>query len=153
MTKLEVLKRCPFVRELDDAQLSEIAKLGKFEEYKPGENVCRQGRSQEKIYVIEEGLVGLYLELGPVTQRQIQTASNFEVVGWSAMLPPFRCTAMVRAIESTRVLAFDGKELIDLCNTRPDIGNKVHRGLASAIAVRLHNAFTQLMGVCVQDAV
>ena len=152
MTKLEVLKRCPFVRELCEEQLSKLAELADVEVYEAGESICKQGRTQEKIYVIEDGLVGLYLELGPMTQRQLQTASSFEVVGWSAMLPPYRCTATVKAIETTRLLAFNGKELINLCDTYPEIGNKVHRGLASVIAVRLHNAFTQLMGVCVQDS-
>ena len=151
MTKLELLKKCPFVRELDDEQLSKVAELGCFEVYEAGECICKQGRPLEKIYVIEDGLVGLYLEVGPLICRQLQTASNFEVVGWSAMLPPYRCTTTVKAIDTTRALVFDGKELINLCDNVPEIGNKTHRGLASAIAVRLHHAFTQLMGVIEQD--
>lgn len=151
MTKLEVLKRCPFVRELDDEQLSKMAEMCHSEVFEVGESICKQGRIQEKIYLIEEGLVGVYLELGPMSERQLQAASNFEVIAWSAMLPPYRCSATVKAIEKTKVLAFSGKELIDLCETYPKIGCKVHRGLASTIATRLHHAFTQLMGVTAQD--
>ena len=151
MTKLEVLKKCPFVRELDDEQLKIMADMATVEEFEVGESLCKQGRTQEKIYLIEDGLVGIYLELGPMTHRQIQAASNFEVIGWSAMLPPYRCNTTVRAIETTKVLAFDGKKLVDLCQSHPMIGCRVHRGLASVIAVRLHYAFTQLMGVTAQD--
>ena len=151
MTKLEVLKRCPFVRELDDEQLKVMADMASVEVFEVGESLCKQGRTQEKIFLIEDGLVGLYLELGPVTHRQIQSASNFEVVGWSAMLPPYRCTTTAKAIETTKVLTFRGKELVKLCESNPIIGCKVHRGLASVIAVRLHHAFTQLMGVTAQD--
>ena len=151
MTKLEVLKRCPFVRELDDEQLNKMAEICHSEVFEVGESICKQGRTQEKIYLIEDGLVGIYLELGPMNQRQLQAASNFEVVGWSAMLPPYRCSTTVNAIETTKVLAFDGKELLNLCDTYPEIGYKVNRGLASLIAVRLHHAFAQLMGVTVQD--
>jgi signal-transduction protein with cAMP-binding, CBS, and nucleotidyltransferase domain len=151
MTKQEVLKKCPFVRELCDEEIDKLAKLAKVETFEAGEDICRQGRTLTKLYIIEDGLVGLYLEMGPMTQRQLQTASNFEVVGWSAMLPPYRCTAAVKAIETTKVLALNGKELMELCNNCPEIGNKVHRGLASVIAIRLHNAFTQLIGVSVQD--
>ncbi|MFC1974488.1 Crp/Fnr family transcriptional regulator [Chloroflexota bacterium] len=147
MTKLEVLKRCPFVRELNDEQLKIMAGLCAPEVFEAGERLCKQGRTQERIYLIEDGLVGIYLELGPMNQRQLQSASNFEVVGWSAMLPPYRCSATVNAIETTKVLTFDGKELVNLCESYPDIGCRVHRGLASLIAVRLHHAFTQLMGV------
>ena len=151
MTKLEVLKRCPFVRELDDEQLNKMAEICHSEVFEAGESICKQGRTEEKIYLIENGLVGIYLELGPMNRRQLQAASNFEVVGWSAMLPPYRCSATVTAIETTKVLAFNGKELLNLCDTYPEIGYKVNRGLASLIAVRLHHAFAQLMGVTVQD--
>lgn len=151
MTKLEVLKKCPFVRELDDEQLKVMADMASVEVFEVGESLCKQGRTQEKVYLIEDGLVGIYLEVGPMTHRQLQSASNFEVVGWSAMLPPYRCHTTVKAIETTKVLTFNGKKLVDLCQTHPLIGCKVHRGLASVIAVRLHYAFTQLMGVTAQD--
>ena len=151
MTKLEVLKRCPFVRELDDEQLNKIAELCHSEVFEVGESVCKQGRAEGKIYLIEDGLLGIYLELGPMSQRQLQAASNFEVVGWSALLPPYRCSATVKAIETTKVLAINGKELLDLCDKYPEIGYKVNRGLASLIAVRLRHAFSQLMGVTEQE--
>lgn len=151
MTKLEVLKRCPFVRELNDEQLGKIAELGNIEVFEVGESLCKQGRTQEKIYAIEDGLVGIYLELGPMNERQIQSASNFEVVGWSALLPPYRAASTAKAIETTRVFAISGKDLLNLCDKYPEIGYKVNRGLASLIAVRLRNAFTQLMGVTMQD--
>lgn len=151
MTKLEVLKRCPFVRELDDEQLKVMADMASVEVFEVGESLCKQGRTQERIYLIEDGLVGIYLEVGPMTHRQIQAASNFEVIGWSAMLPPYRCHTTVKAIETTKVLTFNGRELVELCQTHPVIGCKVHRGLASVIAVRLQYAFTQLMGVTAQD--
>lgn len=153
MTKLEVLKRCPFVRELNDEQLSKMVEICDREVFEVGENLSKQGRTQEKIYLIEEGLVGIYLELGPMNQRQLQSASNYEVIGWSAMLPPYRSSATVKAIETTKVLSFGGKKLNNLCDKYPEIGYKVNRGLASVIAVRLHHAFTQLMGVTAQDLV
>jgi len=150
MTKLDVLKRCPFVRELNDEQLSRMAEIAASEVFEVGESLCRQGRTQEKIYLIEEGLVGIYLEMGPVCQRQLQAASNFEVVGWSALMPPYRCTTTVKAMETTKVLALKGNDLLALCDTNPEIGYKVNRGLASLISIRLQHAFTQLMGVAAQ---
>jgi len=147
MNKLEVLKRCPFVRDLDDEQLDVMAEKCYPEVFEVGENLTKQGRTQEKIYIIEDGLIGIYLELGPMNQRQLQSASNFEAVGWSAMIPPYRAQTTSKAIETTKVLTFNGKELIDLCETNPKIGYKVHRALASMIATRLKNSFIQLMGV------
>ena len=151
MTKLEVLKRCPFVRELNDDQLKIMADMCHEETFEVGEYLSKQGRTSEKIYLIEDGLVGIYLELGPMSERLLQSASNFEVVGWNSMIPPYRSRGTAKAMETTKVLAFMGKELVELCDRNPEIGNKVHRGVASLIAIRLQNAFTQLMGVTSQD--
>ena len=151
MDILGVLKRCPFVRDLSDEQLKIIAKLAKEETYEVGERLVKQGRTAEKLFLVEEGLVGIYVEVGPLTVRLLQSASNDEVVGWTSMLPPYRSCCTAKAIETTSVLAINAKDLIELCDKNPDIGNKVHRGLASLIALRLHNAFTQLLGVTSQD--
>ena len=63
------------------------------------------------------------------------------------MLPPYRASNTVKAMETTKAVVFNAKELMDMCEANPIIGLKVHRGLASVVAVRLRNAFTQLMGV------
>lgn len=151
MEKAEVLKRCPAFRDLDDEQLKVLADMATSETFEVGESLGRQGRAAEKVYIIEDGLVGIYLELGPMTHRQIQSAANFDLVCWSAMLPPYRMTTTVRAIETTRALAFEGKALARLCQTHPPIGCKVHRGMAATIASRLSSAYTQLMGVTSSD--
>ncbi len=151
MKKIELLKRCPMFRDLDEEQLELIASMATSEVYEVGESLGRQGRTQEKVFIIEDGLVGIYLELGPMTHRQIQAASNFEMVCWSAMLAPYRMYSTVRAIETTKVLAFKGLELAQLCQTQPPIGCKINRGVAQTIATRLNSAYTQLMGVAAQD--
>jgi len=151
MNKLEILKRCHLLRELNDEQLNELAELCCTKTFEVGERLTTQGKIQEKLYLIEDGLVGIYLELGPMYKRQLQSAANFEIVGWSAMVRPYRCSASVIAIEKTEVLSFDGKELLDLCFSNPQLGCKISRGLASVISLRLYNAYTQLMGVTSQD--
>jgi CRP-like cAMP-binding protein len=151
MDKIEVLKRCPIFRELDEEQLKIVSETATTEVYEVGESLGRQGRTQEKAFIVEDGLVGIYLELGPMMHRQIQAASNSELVCWSAMLPPYRMYSTVKAIETTKVLAFNGRELAQLCQTQPLIGCKMHRGVAQTVANRLHSAYTQLMGVTAQE--
>lgn len=151
MEKIEVLKRCLVFHELDEEQLKIIADRASSEVYEVGESLGRQGRRQEKAFVIEDGLVGIYLELGPMMHRQIQAASNFELVCWSGVLPPHRMSSTVKAIETTKVLAFRGNEFGQLCQTHPQIGYKIYRGIAQTIVNRLNSAYTQLMGVTAQD--
>ncbi|MEE8619239.1 MAG: cyclic nucleotide-binding domain-containing protein [Dehalococcoidales bacterium] len=152
MAKFEVLKRCSLVRDLSDEQLKTIAKLAKEETYEVGELLVKQGRTAEKLFLIEDGLVGIYLELGPITHRLLQAASEFEVVGWTSMLPPYRARATAKAIETTKALAFSAKGLIALCEKTPEIGSEIYRSLDTLMARRLDSAFIQLMGVTSQDA-
>ena len=151
MDRLEVLRRCDLFRNLDDEQLREVEKLCTPEVFELGAIMCKQGRRADKVYVIEEGLAGIILEVGPLSERQVQPASNFDVVGWSALIEPYVSTATVRALERTKVLAFDAHELGRLLRTRPDIGYKVGPAVAYVVAKRLHNAYTQLLGVTSQD--
>jgi len=150
MDKLDVLRKCDVFSRLDDMQLAEVAKMCTPEVFKPGTIIANQDRKEAKLYVIEEGLVAIILESGPLSQRQVQAASNYEVLCWSAMLEPHICTATVKAMEKTKVLAFDGAYLHGLCLSRPDIGCRVSHGIARVVATRLQNAYNQLLGITSQ---
>jgi len=151
LEKLEVLKKSELFNRLDDEQLSEVAKMCTPEEFEAGEIIYKQDKLVDKIYVIEEGLVAIILEVGPMAQRQVQAAANFEVVGWSAVIEPHISTATIKALEKTRVLAFKGQDIGDLCFNRPEIGCRVSRGVARVIAKRLREAYQQCLGVTYQD--
>jgi CRP-like cAMP-binding protein len=151
MDKLEVLRRSDIFHYLDDDELKVVGEMCTPEVFEAGTIICRQDREEDKIYVIEDGLVSILLELGPTDRRQIQAASNFECLGWSATIPPFRCTATAKALERTKVLAFNGKELRNLVYTNPSLCAAIAGGVAYVISQRLRAAFTQLMGVAYQD--
>jgi CRP-like cAMP-binding protein len=151
MDKLEVLKRSDVFHYLEDGELREVEKMCTPEVFEAGAIICKQDREQDKLYIIEEGLVSVLLELGPTDKRQIQAASNFECFGWSASIPPYRCTCSARALEKTKVLAFNGKELRNLVYTNPKLCAAIAGGVAYVISQRLRAAFSQLMGVAYQD--
>jgi CRP-like cAMP-binding protein len=151
MEKLEVLKRSDVFHYLDEADLKIVEKMATEEVFEPGEIICRQDKHNEKIYIIEDGLVSILLEMGPTDKRQIQPVSNFECFGWSATIPPFRCLCMVRAVERTKVLAFNGMDLRNLIDTNPKLCAAIAGGVAYVISQRLKSAFEQLMGCTYQD--
>ncbi len=150
MKKFDVLRKCEVFRALDDKQLREVEKMCESTEFEAGVIICKQSRKEEKLYVIENGTVGIILEVGPLAQRQVQAVADFEAFGWSSMLDPYVCTATVKALEKTKVLAFDGKELSSLCTTKPEIGCRISRGIARVVATRLRQAYAQLLGVTSQ---
>ncbi len=151
MDKLEVLKRSDVFHYLDEDGLRKMVKMCTEEVFEPGTIIFRQDKEADKIYVIEEGLVAILLELGPTDKRQLQASSNFEAFGWMATIPPFRHLATVKALERTKVLAFDGKELRNLVNSDPKLCAEVAGGVAYVISQRLRTAYTQIMGCTYQD--
>ena len=147
MNKIEVLKRSDLFRELDDEHIALVGEMGTDQVFDSGAIIYKQGSTADLIYVIDEGLVGIILEVGPLAQRQVQAAANFESFGWSAMIPPYTRTATVKALEQTNVIVFDGRELTDFCTTHGEKGFKIMQAVARVIAERLRQAYIQLLGV------
>jgi len=151
MEAIEVLRRSDVFHYLEEDELKLAEKMCTPQVFEAGAIICRQDVEAENIYVIEEGLVSILLELGPTDKRQIQTATNFECFGWSATIPPFRSSSTAKALERTRVLAFNGRELRNLISTNPKLCAEIAGGVAYVISQRLRAAFSQLMGVSYQD--
>ncbi len=147
MNKQKVLRECDLFKSLNEKQIEVVEKMCTEEEFDAGVMICKQGRKEEKLHVIVDGVVGIILEVGPLTQRQVQSVCQYQVFGWSSMLDPFTCTASVKAIKRTKTLAFNGEELHGLCLTNPEIGCRISRGIACVVATRLREAYTQLLGV------
>ena len=150
MNITEVLSKSELFKDLDSEQLNVIEKLSTPMSFEPGEVIGRQGAKNDTVFVIEEGLIAVVVEVGPLSQRQVQAASNYDVVGWSAMILPDVYIATGKAIEKTKALAFNGQELCDLCSSNPVIGCKVCRGVARVVAHWLKDAYHQLLGVTYQ---
>jgi CRP-like cAMP-binding protein len=151
MDKIEVLRKSDIFHAFTENNLRTIDKMCTTEVFDPGAIIFRQGKEAEKLYVVEEGLVSIILEMGPTDKRQIQSASESECFGWTATIHPYCRLCMAQAVEKTKVLVFDGKELRSLFDTNPKLFAEIAIGLAYVISQRLSAAFTQLMGCTYQD--
>jgi CRP/FNR family transcriptional regulator, cyclic AMP receptor protein len=128
-----------------DEQIRTLASMCTEVEYDAGKIIEVAGNEAKNFYVIGEGLVSIIVDLGRGRERQIQTASRGEVVGWSAMVRPYRYRGNLKAIEKTKMLAFNGEELRKLYSKNPDLGYALYVGLTEVLAERLHNTFLQLV--------
>jgi CRP-like cAMP-binding protein len=151
MEPIEVLRKSDIFHYLEENELRLAAEMCTPRVFEAGTTICRQDTEAENIYVVEEGLVSIILELGPTDKRQIQTATDFECFGWSATIPPFRYSSTSKAVERTKVLVFNGMELRNLISSNPKLCAEIAGGVAYVISQRLRAAFSQLMGVSYQD--
>ena len=106
MSKIDILKKSEPFSKLNDQQLSVIEKICTSEVFQAGAIILKQDKS-DKFHIIEDGLVGIVYEVGPLSQRQVQTASKYDVFGWSCLVEPFKCRATAKAINKTSTLSFN----------------------------------------------
>ena len=151
MDRLAVLRRSELFSDLDDKELRIVEAMMEPKQVAPGALICKQGKLEENIYIVEDGAVAIVLEVGPMSQRQVQAACNYESFGWSAMVEPYVSTASVKATEKTKLLAFSADNLKSLCKSRPDLGCKIYHAVARVVAKRLRQAYIQLVGVTIED--
>ena len=151
MDKVEVLKKSDVFRELNDEQLRSVAELCSIEVFDAGSTIHHQNDVVGRLRVIEEGLVVIQLEVGPMSQRQVMTATNYETIGWSAIVPPYLATTTARAVEKTKLLTFIGHDLLRFCEANGQAGCLIYRGVARVVAERLHAAFMQCVNITSVD--
>ena len=149
--KLEVLKKATefwikadVLPKATDELLQKLAKLCTLKTYEAGAIIAKEGKEANNLYLLAEGTVSIIVGLGKNYERQIQTASKFELVGWSAVVPPYSYKGSVRVEKKLTALVFNGDALRDLSHSDPVLGCVVYRWIISALSQRLHNAFLQL---------
>lgn len=150
MEMAEVLSSSELFHALNEEEFREMERMCRRHVFEAGTIIFRQDKEAEDIYIIENGLVSLLLELSPMDMRQIQAVSNSECFGWSAMVPPYQRSCTAKAVEKTRVFAFNGKDLRYLFFTNPRLCANIVSGVAYVLSQRLRATYTQLMGVTYQ---
>ena len=151
MNRPAVLHKSDLFDALDEDELKLVASIAEKKQVDTGTVICKQGRVEENIYIVETGSVAITLEVGYHSDRQVQAASILESCGWSAMVEPFISTATVKANEKTSLVYFRGEDLRRFCQDNPEIGIKIYHAVARVVATRLRQAYDQLLGITSQD--
>ena len=120
--------------------------------YAPGDVVMREGDETHPFGIVSAGRVALRLlvpERGSVT---ILTVEPGDVVGWSALVPPYRATSTAVAVEATRVLQFDVPVLRRALREDPALAATVYPRVLEAVARRLGATRHQLLDLYAHEA-
>jgi CRP-like cAMP-binding protein len=120
--------------------------LGRAARYERGAHLLAEGADTPFLAIIEQGRVALRLRIPERGERMtFATIEPGEVLGWSALVPPYRATAEAVAIEETHVLAFDATELRDLLAHEPEVATALLPIVLEAVAHRLTTSWHQLL--------
>jgi len=152
--KLEVLKKATgywvkadVLPKANKELLQKLASLCTLKTYEAGAIIAKEGKKANDLYLIAEGTASIIVGLGKTYERQIQTASRFELVGWSSVVPPYSYKGSVRVEKKLTALLFNGQALRDLSSKDPVLGCIIYQWIISALSQRLHNTFLQLTNI------
>ena len=117
-----------------------------------GDVVLHEGAETDTFGIVLSGRVALRLlvpERGAVT---VMTVEPGDVLGWSALVPPYRSTSTAVTVEPTRLLAFESVPLRKALQEDPALAATVYPRVLEAVARRLGATRHQLLDLYGRDA-
>jgi len=146
MPKPEDLMTNPLFQGFDTEQIEQVLRFVERQNYAKGDFIFKQNDTAHQLYIIEQGLVNIRLQIREGTELTIVTEGKGAAFGWSALIPPHHYTADAKCLEPCQVLALDGAKVRELCYQEPTLGVKLMENLARFIAVRLQNTNLAMVG-------
>ena len=132
-----------------------IGRLSEFasaQTYEAGDVVMREGDESHPFGIVTAGRVALRLLVPERGTMTILTVEPGDVVGWSALVPPFRATSTAVAVEPTRMVQFDVPALRKALREDAALAATVYPRVLEAVARRLGATRHQLLDLYAREA-
>ena len=137
-------------RELAAEELSKLRLLCSDLVVVEGAFLVREGDRVSYVYVVAEGQIALQKAIRvPHAKRSRRTTITIcrpgQVVGWSALVEPYKCNFSAVAWESSRLIRVDSSPLRKALDMYPKMGYNVMKSLSAIVAVRLRQTTDALV--------
>jgi len=150
------LKKCSLFRHLDDVELDTLTNLCAIEEYRAGETIYIQGRSENRLYVLSKGQVSFHRSYRLHNSRTADTVvyilretDNRRLFGgWCTLVGAehiFMCSA--KCDKDSRIVVFKSEHIRELMDDKPDIHIKILEMLVLLLRGRLESSFDSFESV------
>ena len=139
MISPEVLRRFQLFAGVSPAVFKQLAMIGEEIEVSEGEWLFHEGDDAEGLYLIIDGEVDCKLGIGQDSDRfaDVCTLVTGDLVGWSALVAPYKYTLSGIAAKDTRLVWLDAERLREMMQQDPGLGFIVMQQVAAVIAQRL----------------
>jgi CRP/FNR family transcriptional regulator, cyclic AMP receptor protein len=144
MISPEVLRRYPYFAGLSDESLKQLAMIAEEKTVPANSVMFREGDPASHLSVILKGEVNIQYMLGNEELRTVDTLVEGDLLMWSALVEPYRATALGTTTKDTRLARIDAAKLRLLCENEPILGYRLMTQVARLLAHRLEGARVQL---------
>jgi CRP/FNR family transcriptional regulator, cyclic AMP receptor protein len=132
-TIVEALRGSRLAAELSDEQLRTLASNLAFRDLQPGEVLVQEGTSDNHLYVVVEGALGVTKNAGTAGGVMLFSLSAGDLVGELSFIDGTLHYASLVAIGPTRVFGLEREKLEALLPAHPEIVYRVMRAIIRTV--------------------
>lgn len=147
MISPEALRRYHYFANIGEQSLKALAMIAEEKDVPAGTEMFREGDPANVLHVITQGEVEIRYLLGTGEERAVDTLVAGELLCWSALIEPYKATAIGTAVKDTHLICLDAKKVRELCDSEPLLGYQLTKAIAKLLALRLESARVQLAAV------
>jgi CRP-like cAMP-binding protein len=136
----EILVNCELFEGLEQAAASRLARIARPQSLRQGEYLFLLGDHADRIYVVMKGKLEVCFPFsigGRMKDVCVETTSPGHALGWSAFVKPYRFTMSARAAESSEVAGLLHKDLMQVFESEPRVGQTFIHRVAEMMGHRL----------------
>jgi CRP-like cAMP-binding protein len=147
MISPELLRRFPYFADVSAETLREVAMISEEVVVPAGKVLFHEGDKAESLYILVEGEIDIDFTLGNGEQRTVDTVVAGELSMWSALVAPYRSTAVGTTRKDCRLIAIHAERLRELCEKHTHLGYRLLVSVTKLLATRLEGARVQLAAI------
>lgn len=140
-----------FGAELSPHARERLAAVAEIRRVDPGAVLLREGTETERFGILLSGLLSLRVAVAGRGRATLMTIEAGEVFGWSALVPPYRATSTVVALEPSEVIVFDAARLRALLREDDALALTIYPRLLQCVSRRLTATRNQLLDLYARD--
>lgn len=144
---LEELQRLHVTEDLGKTRLARVAEVTTLEEHGPGILLFKEGDPADDPRIVISGLVSLLINVPHQGEMVVNTVSDGELLGFSALLQHHRWRSSARTSQSTRCLRMNGKAMRELMELDHELGYQMLRVAFRVATDRMGDGFLQILDV------
>jgi CRP-like cAMP-binding protein len=130
---VDALRRSRLATELSEPQMRTLADNLVFRDLRPDEVLVKEGTSDNHLYVIVNGALGVVRNAGTTERVTLLTLTAGDLVGELSFIDETPHYASLVAISPTRVLGLEREKLESLLLVHPEIVYRVMRAIVRTV--------------------
>lgn len=153
MVPLETLQQFPCFAHLSRQNLRELALVTEERAVPSGTQMFGRGEDADTLYVIVRGEVEIKYPLPGDDLFRIHTLADGDLLVWSAIVEPYKTTAVGVTTRDTDLLAINARKLREyFFDKDPGLARELLQQVTRMLAERLENARVELGRMTAQAA-